>query len=158
MTIRSRGARIPNAVWCSEVVQSAFVARQEPEYGACTTKVQLHRKAAPKSSATPHMPDTITVTFADCAAKREPVISTGDVDRDAAFDFTGAPACTIVFPAVPEPAAALGPASRAQASRAQASRAQASGAELRRVSPYSGVSSLSYCRVLPIARVLHAPR
>jgi hypothetical protein len=119
------------------------VARQEPEYGNCTTKVQSHRKSATKSSATPHMPDTITVTFSDCSAEREPVVSTGDVDRDAAFDFTGAPDCTIVFPAMPEPAAALETASRA---------------ELRRVSPYSGVSSLSYCRVLPIARVLHAPR
>jgi hypothetical protein len=148
MTIRSRGARIPNAVWCSEVVQSAFVARQEPEYGNCTTKVQLHLKAATKSSATPRMLDTITVTFADCSAEREPVVSTGHVDRDAAFDFTGAPACTIVFSAMPEPAAAFAPASRAQAS----------GAEFRRMSPYSGVSSLSFCRVLPIARVLHAPR
>ena len=143
MTIRSRGARIPNAAWCSEVVHSAFVARQEPEYGACTTKVQSHRKAATKSSATPHMLDTITVTFADCAAEREPVVSTGHVDRDTAFDFTGAPACTIVFPAMPEPAAALGTASPAEAGR---------------MSPYSGVSSLSYCRVLPVARVLHAPR
>ena len=142
MTIRSRGARIPNAVWCSEVVQSAFAARQEPEYGACTTKVQLHRKA--KSYATPHMPDTITVTFADCSAEREPVVSTGHVDRDTAFDFTGAPACTIVFPVTPEPAAALGTASRAEAHR---------------MSPYSGVSSLSYCRVLPVARgAVHAPR
>jgi hypothetical protein len=119
------------------------VARQEPEYGNCTTKVQLHRKPATKSSATPHMLDTITVTFADCAAEREPVVSTGHVDRDAAFDFTGAPACTIVFPAMPEPAAAL---------------ETASGAEARRMSPYSGVTSLSYCRVLPVARVLHAPR
>jgi hypothetical protein len=148
MTIRSRGARIPNAVWCSEVVQSAFVARQEPEYGNCTTKVQSHRKPATKSSATPHMLDTITVTFADCAAEREPVVSTGHVDRDTAFDFTGAPACTIVFPAMPEPAVALKTAGRAQAREAEA----------RRMSPYSGVSSLSYCRVLPVARVLHAPR
>jgi hypothetical protein len=142
MTIRSRGARIPNAVWCFEIVQSAFVARQEPEYGDCT-KVQLHRKPATKSSATPHMLDTITVTFADCAAERDPVVSTGHVDRDTAFDFTGAPACTIVFPATPEPAAVPETVSRAEA---------------RRVSPYSGVTSLSYCRVLPVARVLHAPR
>ena len=89
------------------------------------------------------MLDTITVTFADCAAEREPVVSTGHVDRDAAFDFTGAPACTIVFPATPEPAAVPETVSRAEA---------------RRVSPYSGVTSLSYCRVLPVARVLHAPR
>jgi hypothetical protein len=148
MTIRSRGARIPNAVWCSEIVQSAFVARQEPEYGNCTTKVQLHRKPATKSSATPHMLDTITLTFADCAAEREPVVSIGHVDRDTAFDFTSAPACTIVFPAMPEPAAWLKTVGRAQAREAEA----------RRMSPYSGVSSLSYCRVLPVARVLHAPR
>ena len=116
MTIRSRGARIPNAVWCFEIVQSAFVARQEPEYGDCT-KVQLHRKPATKSSATPHMLDTITVTFADCAAERDPVVSTGHVDRDTAFDFTGAPACTIVFPATPEPAAVPETVSRAEARR-----------------------------------------
>jgi hypothetical protein len=95
------------------------------------------------------MLDTVTVTFADCPAKREPDVSMEDVDRDAAFDFTGAPACTIVFSALPGPAVAL----------ETASRAQASGAEAHRMSPYSGVSSLSYCRVLPLARgTVHAPR
>jgi hypothetical protein len=151
MTIRSRGARIPNAAWCSEVVRSAFVARQEteqePDYGACTT-VQSHRKAARKSSATPRMPDTVTVTFADCPAKPEPVVSTGEVERDATFDFTGAPTRTIIFSALPGPAVALETAGRDQASEA----------ELRRTSPYSGVSSLSYSHIFPAARTVHAPR
>jgi hypothetical protein len=93
------------------------------------------------------MLDTVTVTFADGSAKPEPVVSTGDVDCDATFAFTGAPTRTIAFSALPDPAVALDTASRTQAS----------GTELRRMSPYSGVSSLSYCRVLPIARVLHAP-
>lgn len=152
MTIRSRGARIiPNAARRSETVRLAFISRQEsrqksreePEYGDCTTKVQSHRKAATKSSATSHMLDTVMVTFADGPAKPEPVVSTGDVERDAAFDFTGTPSRTIVFSALPEPAHALKTASRI---------------EVRQMSPYSGVSSLSCCRVLPVARVLHAPR
>jgi hypothetical protein len=90
------------------------------------------------------MLDTVTVTFADGPTEREPVVSTGHVARDAAFDFTGASIRTIAFAAVPELPRAPGTSGRG---------------ELRRMSPYSGVSSLSYCRVFPIARgTVHAPQ
>jgi hypothetical protein len=144
MTIRSRGARIPNAAWCAEAGHAAFVSRQEPEYGSCTVKVRSHRKAVTKSSAAPRMLDTVTVTFTDHGAERQPVVSAERADQDQALDFAGTPVRTIVFPALPGLALSLGTPGQA---------------EIRRMSPYSGVSSLSYCRVLPVMRgTVHAPQ
>ncbi|MBX9823873.1 MAG: hypothetical protein K2Y27_02655 [Xanthobacteraceae bacterium] len=90
------------------------------------------------------MLDTVTVTFVGNGAEQEPVVSIECVDRDDALDFRGVPVRTIVFPALPVPALAFAAPRRA---------------EVRRTSPYSGVSSLGYCRVLPLARgMVHAPQ
>ncbi|MBX9846167.1 MAG: hypothetical protein K2Z80_30625 [Xanthobacteraceae bacterium] len=97
MTIRSRGARIPNTAWCSEAVHLAFLSRHEPEYGVCTMQVQSHRKARRTSSVALQTLDTVTVTFSDHGAEQEPVVSAERADQDDTLDLPGAPVHTIVF-------------------------------------------------------------
>jgi hypothetical protein len=149
MTTRSQGARIQNTAWCSDAVRLAFVSRLEPEYGPFPLKVRSHLKAAGATSTESRTIETVTVTFTDHSAEQEPVVSTERVDQEPALDFPGGGARTIAFSALPKSALTKrNPALRTPGA-----------AEVRQTSPYSGVSSLSCCRVLPVARgVVHAPR
>jgi hypothetical protein len=144
MTTRSQSAGIANAAWCSDAVRLAFASRPEPEHGPFPLKVRSHRKAARATSTESRTIETVTVTFTDHSAEQEPVVSTERVDQQPAPDFPGGGVRTVAFSASTK----RNPALRTP-----------SGAEVRRTSPYSGVSSPSCCRVLPVARgAVHAPR
>ena len=144
MTTRSQGARISNTAWCSDAVRLAFASRLEPEYGPFPLKVRSHRKAVRATSTDSRTIETVTVTFTDHSAEQEPVVSTERVDQESALDFSGGGVRAIAF----------------SASRKWNLALRTLGAvEVRQTSPYSGVSSLSCCRVLPVARgLVHAPR